>query len=75
MIVEKVKTAFAHPSDDFKLNLIDGIRISFTGKVNGWALARASNTQPVLVVRFESDTAQGLETIQNKVMSIVNQYL
>jgi phosphomannomutase / phosphoglucomutase len=75
LIVEKVKTAFAHPSDEFKLNLIDGIRISFTGKVNGWALARASNTQPVLVVRFESDTAEGLETIQSKVMSIVNQYL
>lgn len=75
LIVEKVKNAFAHPSDDFKLNLIDGIRISFTGKVNGWALARASNTQPVLVVRFESDTAEGLKTIENKVMSIVNQYL
>ncbi|MBC7752781.1 MAG: phosphomannomutase/phosphoglucomutase [Moraxellaceae bacterium] len=75
VIVEKVKTAFAHPSDDFKLNLIDGIRISFAGKVNGWALARASNTQPVLVVRFESDTAQGLEVIQSKVMNIVNQYL
>ena len=75
LIVEKVKTAFAHPSDDFKLNLIDGIRISFNGKVNGWALARASNTQPVLVVRFESDTAQGLEAIQNKVMNVVNQYL
>ncbi|MBC7458446.1 MAG: phosphomannomutase/phosphoglucomutase, partial [Bdellovibrionaceae bacterium] len=75
LIVEKVKTAFAHPSDDFKLNLIDGIRISFTGKVNGWALARASNTQPVLVVRFESDTQAGLNEIQNKMMSIVNQYL
>ncbi len=75
LIVEKVKAAFAHPSEDFKLNLIDGIRVSFTGKVNGWALARASNTQPVLVVRFESDTAAGLAAIQSRMMSIVNQYL
>ncbi len=75
LVVEKVKAAFAQPSEDFKLNLIDGIRISFTGKVNGWALARASNTQPVLVVRFESDTQAGLDAIQNKVMAVVNQYL
>ncbi len=72
LIVEKVKHAFSVPSDDFKVNLIDGIRISFN---DGWALARASNTQPVLVVRFESSSANGLERIQNSVMSIVNQYL
>lgn len=72
LIVEKVKEAFSKPSDDFKVNLIDGIRISFK---DGWALARASNTQPVLVVRFESSTQEGLKSIENSVMSIVNQYL
>lgn len=72
LIVEKVKEAFDKPSEDYKLNLIDGIRISFK---NGWALARASNTQPVLVVRFESNTQAGLDEIQNKVMKIVNMYL
>ncbi|MEK6790888.1 MAG: phosphomannomutase/phosphoglucomutase [Deltaproteobacteria bacterium] len=30
---------------------IDGLRINFDG---GWALVRASNTQPVLVLRFEA---------------------
>ncbi len=75
LIVEKVKEAFNRPSEDYKLNLIDGIRISFAGKVNGWALARASNTQPVLVVRFESDTEAGLKYIENQVMSVVNKYL
>lgn len=72
MIVEKVKEAFSKPSDDFQLNLIDGIRISFK---DGWALARASNTQPVLVVRFEASTQAGLDRIQGSIMSVVNKYL
>lgn len=72
LIVEKIKAAFSKPSDDYKLNLIDGIRISFK---DGWALARASNTQPVLVVRFESSTDAGMKKIEKQVMDIVNQYL
>ena len=72
LIVEKVKEAFSKPSEEFKVNLIDGIRISFR---DGWALARASNTQPVLVVRFESSTQAGLDKIQNSVMDVVNKYL
>ncbi len=73
LIVEKVKEKFINQKDPgIKVNLIDGIRISFE---DGWALARSSNTQPVLVVRFESTTAAGLEKIQNSVMSVVNQYL
>ncbi|MCB9553759.1 MAG: phosphomannomutase/phosphoglucomutase [Myxococcales bacterium] len=32
---------------------VDGVRIDFP---HGWGLVRASNTQPVLVMRFESDT-------------------
>lgn len=72
LIVEKIKEHFSKPSDEYKLNLIDGIRISYK---DGWALARSSNTQPVLVVRFESSTQAGLDKIQNSVMSIVNQYL
>lgn len=72
LIVEKVKEAFSKPSDDYQLNLIDGIRISFR---DGWALARASNTQPVLVVRFEASTQAGLDRIQKSVMSVVDRYL
>ncbi len=73
LIVEKVKEKFLKtPDKDIKVNLIDGIRISFA---DGWALARSSNTQPVLVVRFESTTAEGLKRIQDSVMSVVNQYL
>lgn len=72
LIVEKMKEAFNKNSKEYSVNLIDGIRISFK---NGWALCRASNTQPVLVVRYESDTAAGLKEIQSRVESVVNQYL
>ncbi len=73
LIVEKVKEKFQQLNDPtVKVNLIDGIRISFA---DGWALARASNTQPVLVVRFESTSQAGLNRIQETVMSVVNKYL
>lgn len=71
LVVEKLKEAFP-PSNDYTVNLLDGIRISFK---NGWALARASNTQPVLVLRFESSTESGLKEIRNRVESVVNRYL
>lgn len=49
----------------YRLLDIDGIRILFD---HGWALIRASNTQPALVLRFESTSKQGLEEMQNLVM-------
>lgn len=47
---------------------IDGARIQFQG---GWGLVRASNTQPVLVLRFEADSQARLEAIQNEVESVL----
>lgn len=43
---------------------IDGARIEFE---HGWGLVRASNTQPVLVLRFEADSAEHLEEIRSLV--------
>ena len=40
---------------------IDGVRAEYA---DGFGLARASNTSPVLVLRFEGDTAQALTRIQ-----------
>jgi phosphomannomutase/phosphoglucomutase len=40
---------------------VDGARIVFP---DGWGLVRASNTQPVLVLRYEADTPQRLEEIR-----------
>ncbi len=71
-IVTKLKDAFSRPSTEYAVNLIDGIRVSFA---DGWALARASNTQPVLVLRFESTSEQGLERIRKSFESIVTPML
>jgi phosphomannomutase/phosphoglucomutase len=47
---------------------IDGARVQFDG---GWALVRASNTQPVLVARFEARTSQRLERIRAEVLAVL----
>ena len=47
---------------------IDGVRARFDG---GWALVRASNTQPALVMRLEADTAERLAEIR----SIIDSHL
>jgi phosphomannomutase len=72
LIVEKLKQTFSAPSEEYKTNLIDGIRVSFK---NGWALARASNTQPVLVMRFEADSEKNLQAIRSQFEDVVNPLL
>ena len=42
---------------------VDGVRVLFG---DGWGLIRASNTQPVLVARYEASSAQRLAAIQNE---------
>ncbi|WP_024666722.1 phosphomannomutase/phosphoglucomutase [Pseudomonas syringae] len=46
---------------DAKLTTIDGVRVDYP---KGWGLVRASNTTPVLVLRFEAETQAELERIQ-----------
>jgi phosphomannomutase/phosphoglucomutase len=43
---------------------VDGVRIEFEG---GWGLVRASNTQPVLVLRFEASTPEALAEYRARV--------
>jgi phosphomannomutase/phosphoglucomutase len=47
---------------------IDGARVKFG---DAWALVRASNTQPVLVVRFEARTAERLAEIKALVLEVL----
>jgi phosphomannomutase/phosphoglucomutase len=49
--------------DGATLTTIDGVRADFD---DGWGLVRASNTTPSLVIRFEADTQEALERIQNE---------
>jgi len=48
---------------DGKITNIDGMRVEFP---HGWGLVRASNTTPSLVIRFEADTQQALQDIQEQ---------
>jgi phosphomannomutase/phosphoglucomutase len=50
---------------------VDGIRILFE---DGWALIRASNTQPILVLRFEARTQEKMEAIQKIVRDRLRAY-
>ena len=49
---------------------VDGARILFG---DGWGLVRASNTQPVLVLRFEARTEERLEEIRQTVVSTLQE--
>jgi phosphomannomutase / phosphoglucomutase len=51
---------------------IDGARILFE---KGWGLVRASNTEAILVLRFEADSQEILEEIQNYVVMRVKNLL
>lgn len=57
LIVEKMKDSFA----EFECDFTDGVRINFP---KGWALIRASNTEPRLIVRAEAETEDDLEDIK-----------
>ena len=67
-VVKAVGKKFA---TEYEVNDIDGARIDFGG---GWALVRASNTTPVLTLRFEAETQQRLEEIQSIVYQALKQF-
>lgn len=47
---------------------IDGLRVEFP---DGFGLMRASNTTPILVLRFEADTQEAIERIQNQFKAVI----
>ncbi|MGA8026011.1 MAG: phosphomannomutase, partial [Bryobacteraceae bacterium] len=49
---------------------IDGVRLAFE---DGWGLVRASNTQPVLVMRFEATTKALLQKYRQEIEQLVEQ--
>ena len=66
-IVDEVRARFAKTHDVID---IDGARINFDG---GWGLVRASNTQAVLVLRFEAESEARLATIREIVETAVRE--
>lgn len=51
-------------SKRFPLETIDGVRVKFS---EGWGLVRSSNTQPVLVMRFEANSPDELASYRDQV--------
>jgi len=59
-----VEDALAHFRARYDVIDVDGVRILFG---DGWGLIRASNTQPVLVARYEARTAERRDEIRAEV--------
>ncbi len=59
-VVARLRDQAVFPTAQSRIT-IDGIRVEYA---DGFGLARASNTTPVVVLRFEADTEQALARIQ-----------
>ncbi len=68
-IVEKVKDEL---SKKHQVIDIDGVRALYP---KGWALVRASNTQEILVLRFEADTKDDLAIIRKDVEKTIEKVI
>jgi phosphomannomutase/phosphoglucomutase len=71
IVVDKVKDAFAQEKD-VQLLTIDGVRVIFSF---GWGIVRAANTQPVVSMRFEATTYEGLLEIKKRFYVLLKSYL
>lgn len=76
-IVEDLQEEFSFMPDVFnnkieKIITIDGVRLVFN---DGFALIRASNTEPVFTLRFEAGTEENLENYRTKMLEIVEEKL
>ncbi|MBN1613209.1 MAG: phosphomannomutase/phosphoglucomutase [Deltaproteobacteria bacterium] len=68
-VVEEARETFRRRFDVID---IDGVRIPMG---DGWGLVRASNTQPVLVLRFEAATEERLNDIRQSVESVLREIM
>jgi phosphomannomutase/phosphoglucomutase len=63
-----VRAAEQYFSAKYSTVTIDGVRWRTK---EGWGLIRASNTQPILVLRFEARTAAGLDAIRREAFEVL----
>ena len=63
--------AISYFKKNYNCITVDGVRIKFS---DGWALVRQSNTQPVIVCRFEAKTAERMNEIKNLVMDKLREF-
>ena len=67
-ITEKAVQYF---TENYDCITIDGVRIKF---VDGWGLVRSSNTQPVIVCRFEAKTVERRDEIKALILDKLNEF-
>ena len=65
------KEAVAYFSENYDCSTVDGVRIKFG---DGWGLVRSSNTQPVIVCRFEANSPERKEEIMNLVLGKLKEF-
>ena len=63
--------AISYFSDKYDCITIDGVRIRFK---DGWGLVRSSNTQPVIVCRFESVSKHRLDAIKKEILVKLSEF-
>jgi phosphomannomutase/phosphoglucomutase len=71
-VVKRVVDRFQATAEKegYQVVAVDGARVTWPKEQGGgWALVRASNTQPALVLRFEAETPERLEQIRKVVES------
>ncbi|HJZ23003.1 MAG TPA: hypothetical protein VJ201_00960, partial [Candidatus Babeliales bacterium] len=69
-MVQEMKGLF-YQKKNVKILAIDGVRVTTD---YGWGIIRASNTQPVLSIRFEANTEQDLQRVKEDFISVLSQY-
>ena len=69
-VVSAVRGYFAE--NNYSLVDVDGVRVVFD---DGWGLVRSSNTQPVIVLRFEAKSAVRLEEIRTLIEGKLKDYM
>ena len=65
------KKAVDYFQDAYDCSTVDGVRIRFG---DGWGLVRSSNTQPVIVCRFEANSPERMKEIKDLVMAKLQEF-
>ena len=65
------RQAEAYFTEHYDCITVDGVRVKFA---DGWGLVRASNTQPVIVCRFEAKTIDRMNEIQELIMGKLQEF-
>ncbi|PIE69140.1 MAG: phosphomannomutase [Deltaproteobacteria bacterium] len=69
-VVRKAQDYFR--KEGYDINDVDGVRLTFK---DGWGLLRASNTQPVLVLRFEAESEERLAEIRETIEGPLREWI